>query len=147
MVGKEQFFRGHIFKRQTKKTLDQANPVKDTYYEIGGTGFWATQKNVRIWSVGVNIEDVNETVAVKLTVDGIQYTTCGTALNHSSNYHAYVHPSPIGGLIQVRLTTVASTRPVFLTEGGTVKVELAKLTEAGAGKLEGVVDWSILRRA
>lgn len=127
-----------ICRAQADAELNQAAPVQNTWYTI------LEQSNCRLYRVAVNIEDTNETLEVRFTVDDQTTTPVGVACNHSTTYHVYISADAINRNILTNLdTSAANIRFAFLIEGKNVKVEVRKTTAAGAGNLTGVALYGI----
>lgn len=120
-----------VFQQQADAVLDQVAPVQNTYYTI-----LDTTKNVKIDSVWIEIEDTNETLQVKITIDGEIWTSSGLAATHSTSY--YVYKDQATATLQID-----SNRRAFMYEhegeARSIKVEVRKTTAAGTGNLEGRV--------
>jgi hypothetical protein len=116
--------------------LNQAAPVQNTYYAI-----LDTTTDCRVYTIGVNIEDANESLSLQLTVDGETIAPDNFAATHSTDYRGSLVFSAITRVDQMELDAMTNVqlRPSFVVEGKSVKVELRKTTAAGAGNLTGVV--------
>lgn len=131
-----------IFEYQEPATLDQAAPVNGTWYTILDT----TEK-CRIYGITVNIEDVNEDIEAKLTIDGKTIPAAATTLTHSTNYDINWDLDAINQAVALVFNngTVTHHR-AFLMECKSVKVEVRKVTAGGTGNLTGIVDYGVLKR-
>jgi len=133
-----------VYEYQAPAVLNQATPVQNTWYVI-----LAAADNVRVYGIAVNIEDVNETIEVQITVDGETIAAVGFAASHSTTYYAKMVEDAINRTDLIDLTsgvTVRSDR-AFLIEGHNVKVEARKTTATGTGNLTGIVTHGVLKNA
>lgn len=131
-----------VFEFQTPSTLDQAGPVQNTYYPI-----LDIDELARVYRIGVNIEDADEDLQVRITVDGQVIDGDQITATHSTKYHCYLYANAIGKVIKNTInTSVAySSYMAFLLEGHEIKVEVRKTTANGAGKLTGIVAYGVLK--
>ena len=130
-----------IFEYQTPATIDQAAPVQNTWYTL-----LDTTKNCRVYSAGCNIEDTNETLQMRFTVDGEVIPVTGLATAHSTSCEVKRTLNPIAQTEAMELTNTAQTfEKAFLIDGKSIKVELRKTTAAGVGNLTGIVTYGILK--
>lgn len=130
-----------MFEYQTPGVLNQAAPVQNTYYPI-----LPETKLVELWGISINIEDADETLQVRLTLDGEILLSQAFAATHSTNY--FIRRS-LDAINQMAGLTIAATaydqyRGPFL-EGHTTMVEVRKTTALGAGNLTGIVQYGILK--
>ncbi len=120
----------YTFEHQQDATLSQANPAKDTWY----TGL-DSKKNCRVYAVTVLVWTTNETLEVRVTIDG-QVLVGSVEAAHTTYY--YVHHK----LYAAAALALAIDGNVFLLghyaplEGREVKVEVRKTTETGTGTLD-----------
>lgn len=137
---------GGIFEYQAPATLNQATPVNGTWYEIGGTGYWATKKHVRIYGISVNIEDANEDIEVQITIDGETIAALATTCTHSTNYYCRLYPDAIDRVDEIDMDSSAvwTTYKSFVVEGKSVKIEVRKTSANGAGNLTAIVIYGML---
>ena len=133
-----------MFKYQTPVVLNQAAPVQDTFYPIGGV-----LEKARVYAIGVNIEDANETLEVQITRDGEVIQAVGLAVTHSASYLAYVSVDAITRVDTCKLAAITNDqlRPAFIVEGLEIEVEVRKTTALGAGNLTGIVTYGVLMDA
>ena len=127
-----------MWERQALATLNQAAPVQNTYYDI-----LPVTTDVRVYDLGLNVEDTNETIGDRLTVDGVVIT--GTiAATHSTKYESSIRSDPINRGMFMEINGGANWEPyrAFITEGKSVQYEFRKTTAAGVGNLTGVVNYS-----
>lgn len=123
--------------QQADATLDQAAPVQSTYYTL-----LDTTKNARIYSIMVLIQTTNETLQVKITVDGEIWISTATACVAATPNYYY----KTGHVVQGSLVTAGAIPYLdgvvgfrYPLEGRSIKVEVQKTTVAGAGNLQGRV--------
>ena len=118
---------------QPDATLTQAAPVQNTWYPILNT-----TKNCRIYRIFVSVADTNETLEVKITIDGniISGSVPATA---GTSY--YVYFSGYGNALIID-TVDPIAAYAFLLEGRSIKVEVRKTTAAGAGTITARVKYA-----
>ncbi len=120
----------YTFEHQPDATLSQSEPVKDTWYTV-----LDTKKNCRILGITVLVWTTNETLEVRVTIDG-QVLVGSVEASHTTYY--YVHHK----LYAAAASALAIDGNVFQPghyaplEGREVKVEVRKTTEAGTGTLD-----------
>lgn len=131
---------GYAYEYQDPAVLNQAAPVQNTWYTL-----LDTTNHCRIQVIGINVEDANETLDLKITVDGETINTA-VAATHSTNYYPYVYVNAITQAPAISFPTTVNAR-AYIIEGHSVKVELRKTTAAGAGNLTGIVVYGVLKRA
>lgn len=116
------------FEQQTDVTLNQANPVQNTWYT-----FLGTTKNVRLMDVRVKVATTGETLEGKLTVDGQTETLTAVAASNDADYGPR-KTRDSANLFQ--LDRDWFNYPLaFLLEGRSVKGEVRKTTATGTGNL------------
>ncbi len=126
-----------VWQHQTDATLDQATPVKDTYYTI-----LDTTPNVRIAFIAVEIRDTNETLQVRITLDGVAIESNAFVMTADIDGFIMLEENIDGFLLILGTTQRIGYRGYTLLEGKSVKVEVRKTTEAGTGNLKGCVSYS-----
>jgi hypothetical protein len=119
---------------QHDATLAQANPVQNTWYTV-----LDTTQNVRLISIWVQIEDVDESVQVRITIDGITLIGVSPLVADSQDF---VNLSYAGTDALTIASTVGYLYKAFFLEGRSVKVEIRKITNAGNGDLNCLVKWA-----
>lgn len=129
-----------MFEYQAPATLNQANPVQNTWYLI-----LDTTKYVRLYGISVNIEDTNETLECRVTIDGETLGIAANAATHSTNYYAKFLPGAISRVNNLYINEITFPYKAFLLEGHSVKVEVRKTTAAGTGNLTGIVVYGVLK--
>lgn len=122
---------------QADAILNQAAPVQNTWYTILDTTI-----NAILHGVTFAIITTDETLEVKITIDGNSYTA-SQAATASTTYQAYFAADYTGKY----LTTVADTiSPILWRKIGiscrSLKVEIRKTTATGAGNLRAAVTYS-----
>ena len=123
----------------TFKELDfsQAGAVQNTWYEV------ANLKNVEIYGLCIGVTVANETLELRITIDGVVYW--GIVDVNLAEFSALdgIRISSIGISTQVLLLTVSAASvdlkyikdPSFWCKGKTVLIEIRKTTAAGASAL------------
>lgn len=130
-----------VWESQTPATLTQGAPVQNTWYEIlPGTA------NCIVYDAVVNIEDTNETLEVRVTIEGRIIPAEPFAAAHSTNHNCRRFANAINGTERVALV-VASQQYAYLWEGKSVKLEVRKTTAAGVGDLTGIVTFGVKKHA
>ncbi len=120
----------YTFEHQPDATLSQANPAKDTWYNV-----LDSKKNCKVYAITVLVWTTNETLEVRVTIDG-QVLVGSVEASHTTYY--YVHHK----LYAAAASALAIDGNVFLIghhaplEGREVKVEVRKTTEAGTGTID-----------
>lgn len=134
-----------IWEYQAPAVLNQAAPVQNTWYTL-----LDTTSNCRILEVVVNVEDANETLEVKITIDGETIQADDLAATHSTDYYAYIYNSGVTRLDYVKLIAYATEMPAaknaFMIEGRSIKIEIRKTTATGAGNLTGICTYAVKTR-
>ena len=117
-----------IFQHQPDAYLDQAAPVQNTWYTV-----LDTVKNAVVYMIVSLIATTNETIEMRLTVDGNVITAVPAAYTADSNYYARISGLVAGNIVNsTTLYNLMSYGPLFCRS---VKVEIRKTTAAGAGNL------------
>lgn len=119
---------------QADATLAQAAPVQNTWYNI-----LATTANVRVYLIDVAVLTADETLQVRLVIDGVTYTATINAT--AANYYVF-SMGKAGGTGAIDPILVAGDRSIFpytYIEGRSVAVAMRKTTALGAGNLVGKV--------
>ena len=135
-----------IYEYQSPATLNQAGPVQNTWYTI-----LDTTANCRIYDIILNVEDTDETLECKITVDGETVDTTGFSLSatHSTDYRACRYPSAITRTDHIRFDALATyyhdLEAAPLIEGKSIKIEARKTSAAGVGNLTGIVTYGVLK--
>lgn len=120
----------NVFQLQAEAVLNQAGAVQNTWYTILDTTL-----NARIVRLNVACTVANETVQVRLTVDG-QTITSNDALTAGTTYNIVWVENAAAGTVNLTVTTTAATMSTsFLIEGRSIKIEIRKTTAAGASAL------------
>ena len=130
-----------IYVYQAPAVLNQAAPVNGTYYQI-----MAPTADVRVYQIHVNVEDANETLQVRITLDGEVLVSDQLAATHSTSYGVDMHSDAItrtDGLEFDPVPTHFGKYRSYLVEGALVEVEVRKVTALGAGNLTGIVTYGV----
>jgi len=132
-----------MFEYQPPAVLNQANPTQNEWYDI-----LPPTDNVRVYSIAVNIEDTNEDIEVRVTVDGEVSLGAQVGTAHSTAYFIITVPEPITrtGTLQYTIIAEFIRNKVFVVEGHTVQVEVRKTSAVGVGNLTGIVLYGVLTR-
>ena len=126
-----------MFSKQPAESINQAAPVQNTYYTI------ADLRNARVYEISVNVEDANEDLILRVTINGEVLSSAGLTATHSTNYYGYIDTDAINRLELSQLTGTKRNQS-YVCEGRSVKIEVRKTTATGAGNLTGVVSWGRL---
>ena len=130
---------GRVFEQQADATLNQANPVSGTKYEV-----LATSKRVRL--IGISVQctwTVQPTpLEIHITIDGQTVTFTFTDPVTATDYIAFNIPNAAETAQGLKARAEANdlTAPPFLREGRTVKVE-AEITGGTVSNLSARVKW------
>ena len=122
-----------VHEYQPPAVLNQPAPVQNTWYPI-----LDTTANVLLYYISVNVEDANETLELRITIDG-QVITGNIAATHSRTYGVRFFPNAIDRSITCDLAVNVHVNLVRLLDGRSVRVEVRKTTALGAGNLTGIV--------
>jgi hypothetical protein len=121
------------FQQQPDATLSQVDPDQNEWYAVLNS-----TRECKIYAVTVLVWTTNETLEVRITIDG-QVLVGSIAATHTTYY--YVHH-------QLYASALAIDGNIFLLgkytplEGRNVKVEVRKTTDAGSGTLDARVVWA-----
>ena len=107
--------------------LAQANPVQNTWYTV-----LDTTKDVLLFSWFVMIATTDETIEVRMTIDG-KVLTGSLALTAGSSYYIYIDLRGNDSLLFS--TTAAMAARNMALPARSIKLEVRKTTAAGAGTL------------
>lgn len=117
----------HIPALQADATLSQAAAVVNTWYTALDTTI-----NARIIAASVSIDTANETLEMRFTIDGQTIAKTALAATAGTSYIADYYQDNTS--LRLALTGNMHTR-TYLLEGRSVKVEVRKTTNNGAGTL------------
>lgn len=120
-------------RNQTDATLDQATPVQNTYYTILDTTL-----NARIIAIYGKVATTDENIQLKVTFDGIVIENTAAA----GGINVYLEACLLQtGLFQwVAVDSISKFR-AFHVEARSIKIEIRKTTNNGAGNLHGLVKY------
>jgi len=130
-----------MFAYQPQASLSQPGAVQDTWYTI-----LDTTEFVRLYGVYISISAANEDLATRITIDG--QTIVGVQANAAagSNYKmSFYNYAPTAAISND--FTISADKGFDGTnslDGKSVKIEVRKTTNNGAGTLTGVVMYGIL---
>ena len=124
-----------VFEHQAHATLSQANPVVNNWYTVLNT-----TSNVRLYAICCRVADTAETLQVRLTIDG-QTLTDSFEATADTTYYNYLRFTDADLWFQ---TTTYLVGVYTYIEGRSVKVEVRKVTNAGAGTITGRVVYARL---
>lgn len=118
---------------QPDASIVQSSPVQNTWYTVVDI-----IGSIRLSGIAVSIADTNETLEVKLTMDGNSYTG-SIAATAGTSYRVipYVY-APGTGLLLTSSTIINSN----ILESKSLKVEVRKTTEAGTGDMSATVQYA-----
>ena len=126
-----------VFKHQPDATLDQADPVQNTWYTI------IDEKNCQIIGISVTVLVADETLEVQFIVDGVTIPGAGSPVTAGTTMYVYLLVStPTQAKILLSSTSAYGSYNAFIIEGRSVKVQIRKTTAAGNGNLQGCVAWN-----
>ena len=120
---------------QAEATLDQAAPVQNTWYTV-----LDTKANCRVWHIAARVDTANETLEIRVTVDGVTLTA-QEACTAGTTYAIWFKRTPTGNVLDFYGTFWKYD--TFLIEGRSVKVEMRKTTATGAGNLKAALHYSL----
>ena len=123
-------------KHQPDGTLDQANPIQNTWYTV-----LDTKRNVGLYGIGTKVLVADETLEVRITIDG--QTLTGSVSATTDTWYVWHINLTAGGLQSE--TTLDKWKNAGLEDclsGRSVKVEVRKTTALGAGNLQARVVWA-----
>ena len=115
------------FQHQSDAVLSQVDPDQNEWYPVLNS-----TRECKVYAVTVLVWTANETLEVRITIDG-QVLLGSVEANHTTYY--YVHH-------QLYASALAIDGNIFLLgkytplEGRNVKVEVRKTTDAGSGTLD-----------
>jgi hypothetical protein len=121
------------FQQQPDAVLSQVDPDQSEWYPVLNS-----TRECRLYAVTVLVWTANETLEVRITIDG-QVLLGSVEATHTTYY--YVHH-------QLYASALAIDGNIFLLgkytplEGRNVKVEVRKTTDAGSGTLDARVVWA-----
>jgi hypothetical protein len=116
------------FQHQPDQHLVQPTPEQNRWYPILDTTL-----NCRLYSVVILVWGANETLEVRITIDG-QVLTGSIAATAVSYYWVYLLMYTSGFMMSGEHHSIGYDAPL---EGRSVKVEMRKTTNAGTGTIEG----------
>ncbi len=113
------------------------NPVQNVYEDL------LHLYNVRIGSMAICVEDTNETLQLRITIDGQPIEEDVIVANHSTNYYivfqAYPINTPPGWRFNIgTAANVMDNEKSHIVDARDILFELRKTTNAGVGVLKGV---------
>ena len=120
------------FQQQPNASINQATPTQNQYYTV-----LDTTANCRIISIALRVADTNETLELKLTIDGNSIVKYNISAAAGTNYYATISQGAAytESYLQAGTTDFSQYR-AFLIEGRSVKVEIKKTTANGTGNLQ-----------
>jgi len=139
-----------IHEYQLELTLDQATPVQNTWYPVVSVEVpTGVMSNALMYGIGAGVEDTNETIQFRITVDGQTITSSAFPATHSTNYYAFIDHRAINQDVAGYFSTNATSgvQSPYLLNGKSILVELRKTTATGTGNLVGIVTWGQLTNA
>ena len=125
-------------------TESAAPPVVNTYYDS------TTLINARIYNILCAVEDTDETLEVRIVVDGHTIPPLAFAATHSTEYACkiqnYVLTDTQAVIIEAAHTDISELKG-YLCEGNSIVVSIRQTTDTGDGILKLLVDWGQLTNA
>lgn len=132
---------GYMFEYQAPATLNRAGAmvVQNIWYEVGHL------YDALVYSFGINIEDTNETLQGRLTVDGVVITSDSLNATHSTDYYGKIVPNSIDRVDRLIFSTTSCNLMNYSPlQGRDILIEVRKTTAAGAGNLTSCVQYGVL---
>jgi len=125
------------FQHKPDSLLSQAAPVQNTWYTVLNT-----VSNIRLMRFAMGVADTNETLEMKITIDGNSYTGSQAAVA-GNHYHGYVHFHDAGTIISFDTSENHSESSFpYLLEGRSIKVEVRKTTANGVGTITAAAQYT-----
>ncbi len=137
------------FKEFKVEDFTQAGAVQNTWYTV------IDKRNAEVSAIAVGITVANETVEIRLTIDGSAMTSAaGVALAFAGNAWSLVQSTvtletgtPVlsyaAAAATATVTDNADGGPILWAKGQSVKVEIRKTSAGGASALRCVVMYSV----
>jgi hypothetical protein len=119
----------HVFAMQAPVYLDQAAPVTNTWYTV------IDVYNARLITTAMRVLVANETLELRLTVDG-EVVVLTQAAVFGTHYNASYFPYSDNINLYADASSNDPRTRSFLAEGRHIKVEVRKTTATGAGNLQ-----------
>ena len=127
-----------VWQLQTPAKIDKAAPTQNIWYPV-----LETTGNVRILAANMVVQTADETIQMKITIDGEEITG-GVAATAATDYGISRDCTYAGGnYLSVDAARFNKYQP-YIIEGRIVKVEVRKTTALGAGNLQAIVSYSRL---
>jgi hypothetical protein len=119
--------------------LDQAEPVKDTWYTV-----LEATPNARLFGMGLTVMGTDEDVEVRITADDaviVMGTVSGYyPITHEVAYHLYLFANYDG--IYLTLSVDSTVGWPLMLDCRSLTVEIRKVSENGTGNLKACVAYS-----
>ena len=115
--------------------MQQANPVQNTWYTILNTS-----TNLRVYGAGVAVADTNETLELKLTIDG--NTLTGTQAAVAGTMYIALKDAGSNATTLTMSATQYNLMRYSPLDCKSFKAEVRKTTAAGVGTITGRVVYS-----
>jgi len=129
---------GLVAEHQADAHLAQATPVQNTWYVV-----LDTTRQVRAYSLQIDVATVNETLEARLTIDGNTRTGSQAAVAGTA-YFLYLNAW--GGTVSWDTTAkTAIMMALGFMDCHSLKVEMRKTTATGAGTLDGRLMYGLLK--
>ena len=141
MVVKDEFIVKH-WERQAEASLNQGTPTQNTWYDV----LPETSDPTNVIVIAVCVEDTDEDLEFRATIDGNAHTEAWTA-TADSVYYMYYAPAVYATTIQIiSSTSVTATSYLGYTfRGHSVHLELRKTSANGAGNLNGICLYELMK--
>ena len=121
------------FQHQPDAHMAQENPVQNQWYTV-----LDTTREAKVYGLTVLVWTANETLEVRITVDG-NVLTGSIEATHTTYY--YVHHALYAEALIIDGNVFLLMKYAAL-EGRNVKIEVRKTTAAGSGTLEARAVWA-----
>lgn len=125
----------YAYKSQADAAIVQVAPVQNTWYPV-----LAATNDVEVTYISTAVFVANETLEVRITVDGRVITAAVAAVAGTYYYPAYQGDTPNGMYLDV---TFQGSRSFYI-KGQSVAVAVRKTTILGAGDLACMVKYATL---
>ena len=125
----------NVVKIQSSADLVQAAPVQNTWYTA-----LDTKRNCRVIGWTLVVADTNETIQMRITIDGVVLEHSGAGFVADTEYNINLRSSITYDLINA---SSGGLGHAFLLEGRSVKIEFRKTTATGVGTISSKVYYGL----
>lgn len=126
------------YEHQAAAVLNQAAPIQNQWYTVLDTVNFA-----KLVQAACQVTATNETLEYRITIDGIAYVVSIVA-TAATLYRIAILVTATAIVLSVGTTNYPYYR-AFLKECRSLTIEMRKTTAAGAGNLQSVVEYELLR--